>query len=116
MIPCSICLFHAYCHLHNALQGIYSYTHTTHTHPSLLDKSLISVPLRLLSGDLSCSFGTHSLVSSLSACVVTLSVLVSAHQINGGGEPRPSVWPELLVASHIFVMIQAIDFVFSDPL
>ena len=75
------------------------------------DKSLISVLLRLVSGDVIfvLLFGTYFPVSSFSLTFMLVSV-----QVNAGDEPLPSAWPRLLAASQIFVFIQAIVFVFSD--
>ena len=77
------------------------------------DKSLISVLLRLVSGDVIfvLLFGTYFPVSSFSLTFMLVSV-----QVNAGDEPLPSAWPRLLAASQIFVFIQAIVFVFSDSL
>ena len=75
------------------------------------DESLISVLLRLVSGDVIfvLLFGTYFPVSSFSLTFMLVSV-----QVNAGDEPLPSAWPRLLAASQIFVFIQAIVFVFSD--
>ena len=77
------------------------------------DESLISVLLRLVSGDVIfvLLFGTYFPVSSFSLTFMLVSV-----QVNAGDEPLPSAWPRLLAASQIFVFIQAIVFVFSDSL